>query len=160
MADGKIIIHKVDSLGQPLAGAKFLLQYSLDNGATWESVFYSETISKGGCSTPELQDGTLTTGEDGVITFSGLHPLVLYRVTEVEAPEGYVLLSSAAFEGKLPQGEFVYTMTVHNSPGFTFPTTGTNSLYLCLLTGFSLSSMALITCIYIITAKKRKASHI
>ena len=160
MADGKIIIHKVDPMGQPLAGAKFLLQYSLDNGATWESVFYSETISKGGCSTPELQDSTLTTGEDGVIAFAGLHPLVLYRVTEVEAPEGYVLLSSAAFEGRLPQGEFVYTMTVHNSPGFTFPTTGTNSLHLCLLTGFALSSLALIACIYVVAAKKRKASHI
>ena len=159
MAEGKIIIHKVDPLGKPLADAKFQLQWSADDGITWYPVTYSETITKGGCSAPELQEGSLVSGENGMITFSGLHPLLHYRVVELEAPEGYVLLTKAAFEGKLPTGEFVYTMTVHNSPGFTFPTTGANGLQACLLAGFMLSVFAVTGAVFVLYSKKRKYSH-
>ena len=155
LMEGKIVVHKVDPLGRPLAGAKFSLEWSGDNGATWNPVTYSDSMTVGSCTSPNLVDGMLTTGDDGLITFTGLYPTLMYRVTEVEAPEGYVLLSSAAFEGKLPAQEFIYEMTVHNSPGFTFPTTGTTELYGCPIVGVSLICMALAFAAHLIVQKKR-----
>ena len=135
MVEGQIVIHKVDPIGKPLAGAKFLVEWSENNGTTWQPLQNSQVLTKGGCTSGNLVDGTITSGEDGLITFSGLYPGLKYRVTELEAPDGYVLLRDTAYEGELPAYDYVYTMTVHNSPGFTFPTTGSGGFEVCMIVG-------------------------
>ena len=156
MVEGKIVIHKVDPLGNPLSDAKFGLEWSEDDGQTWNPVVKTEVLTKGGCTDPNLVDGTLTTGEDGLITFSGLYPTLRYRVTELEAPDGYVLLRDTAYNDMLPEYERVYTMTVHNSPGFTFPTTGSNSLIFLTVTGATMISMSLLCFFFLLCRCKEK----
>lgn len=128
---GNIAIEKVDENGELLAGAKFLLEWSED-GSLWQPIQYSdsETVVMGGCSNPNLVDGCLTTGEDGLLVWENLHPGLYYRLTEVEAPEGYQLLTKAAYEGKLPADGLTVELRVVNSPVFTLPKTGSNSLLL------------------------------
>lgn len=123
----RISIHKVDPSGNPLAGAKFLLEWSSDNGATWKPVAKNsgEDVAIGGCSS-SVVDGCLITDDSGIISFEGLHPQLLYRLTEVEAPAGYLLLSDRAWQGRLDtQTNLSLELTVHNSPGFLLPNTGT-----------------------------------
>lgn len=159
LQDGEIIIHKVDPLMRPLAGAKFLLEWSEDEGITWNPVISSELPVKGGCTSPNLVDGYLVSGDDGLITFTGLYPTLKYRLTEIEAPAGYVLLSDTAFEGKLPGYEYTHELTVHNSAGFTFPTTGRNDVLLSVFVGtlFTITAMAGFTIIAISKRKHRFA---
>ena len=122
----KLTIHKVDPSGNPLAGAKFLLEWSKDNGTTWQTVTKNTAsdVIVGGCSA-NVVDGCLTTDNTGMIEFSGLHPQLLYRLTEVEAPAGYLLLADIAWQGRLDsQTNLSMELTVHNSPGFLLPNTG------------------------------------
>lgn len=126
---GKISIEKVDDNDEPLAGAKFLLEWSED-GTLWQPTQYSEMVTKGGCSNPNIVDGCLTSGEDGLLVWENLHPGLYYRLTEVEAPTGYQLLTKAAYEGKLPADGLTVELRVVNSPVFTLPKTGSNSLLL------------------------------
>lgn len=126
---GKIGIQKVDSRGEPLANAKFLLEWSED-GSHWLPVVYSDTIQAGGCSTSNLVDGCLTSGSSGVLEWTNLHPGLLYRLTELEAPEGYSLLSEPAFEGRLPADELSVSLRVVNCEQFTLPQTGSTSALL------------------------------
>lgn len=123
---GKIGIQKVDSRGEPLAGAKFLLEWSED-GSQWLPVVYSDTIQVGGCSTSNLEDSCLTSGNSGVLEWTNLHPGLMYRLTELEAPEGYSLLSGSAFEGRLPAEELTVFLRVVNCEQFTLPQTGSTS---------------------------------
>ncbi len=53
---------------------------------------------------PGLQDGRLTTIQEGAVVFSGLvtGPNVRYRLTETATQAGHVLLTEPAFEGELP----------------------------------------------------------
>ena len=157
LSDGKIIIHKVDPLGKPLAGARFQLLWSDDGGSTWNPVISSLEVTRGGCREAVCENGTLVSDENGMIVFSGLHPELLYRVVEMEAPDGYVLLSEPAFEGKLSEHEFVYTMTVHNFPGFTLPASGSQGLYLLMVVGFSLTVLSCMGIIYKLTHRKQKS---
>lgn len=122
---GKMTIEKVDFFGNHLAGAKFLLEWSNDGGETWTPAFYSEEedVVLGGTSS-DVEDGCLVTGDDGVISFENLYPGILYRLTEVEAPDGFVLLSDYAFVGELPIEDLTVTLTVHNSRGFILPESG------------------------------------
>lgn len=126
---GKIGIQKVDSRGEPLAGAKFLVEWSED-GSQWLPVVYSDTIQAGGCSTSNLEDGCLTSGSSGVLEWANLHPGLMYRLTELEAPEGYSLLSGPAFEGRLPAEELTVSLRVVNCEQFTLPQTGSTSALL------------------------------
>ncbi len=150
---GKFTVAKVDTKGNRLAGATFLLEWSLD-GTTWTPVTFSETPTVGGCSTEGIENGSLTTGNDGLITFDGLcirseGKWISYRLTETKAPNGYHLLKDYAFVGTLetqtPEDAAAFTveLTVHNSRGYDLPATGdfTSLLLpllgtlLCLLTG-------------------------
>lgn len=104
--------------------AAFLLEYSTDNGASWTAVFSREgdNVQPGGCTSPRLADGQLTTGESGNVTFSGLRAdsSILYRLTETKAPDGHSLLGSPLYIGTLPveiAGTAVDTETVD---GVTF----------------------------------------
>ncbi len=120
---GKINIQKVDTLGNPLSGAVFLLEWSTD-GKIWNPIVYSESIQAGGCSNPDVVDGCITTGEDGLASWENLHPGLYYRVTEVKAPNGYQLLTEPVFTGKLPIEDLTVSLRVVNAPIFTLPQTG------------------------------------
>ena len=126
MRFGSITIEKVDSRGEPLAGAKFLLQWSED-GSLWWPIEYSETMGEGKCSNPNIEDGCLTSGKDGLLEWPNLHPGLYFRVTELEAPKGYTLLSKPAFEGKLPNEELTVSLRVVNCEIFTLPQTGSSA---------------------------------
>ena len=120
---GKINIQKVDTLGNPLSGAVFLLEWSTD-GKIWNPIVYSESIQAGGCSNPNVVDGCITTGADGLASWENLHPGLYYRVTEVKAPNGYQLLTEPVFTGKLPIEDLTISLRVVNAPIFTLPQTG------------------------------------
>lgn len=128
---GKITIQKVDMYGNNLQGAKFLLEWSEDN-VTWKPVFYSEKadVVKGGCSSAPVVNGTLVTPASGQIEWGNLYPGLYYRVTELEAPEGFILLKDAAFEGALPIDDLEVSLRVVNATQFTLPATGAKSLAL------------------------------
>ena len=126
MRHGQITIEKVDSRGEPLAGAEFLLEWSED-GSLWWPIEYSETLDEGKCSNTNIEDGCLTSGKDGLLEWPNLHPGLYYRVTELEAPEGYTLLSKPAFEGKLPGEELTVSLRVVNCEIFTLPQTGSSA---------------------------------
>lgn len=142
LRSGKISIKKVDVRGEPLAGAKFLLEWSAD-GSLWQPVTYSEkeTPVQGGCSSAGLSGGCLVSDKTGLLEWINLHPELMYRVTELEAPEGYSLLTEAAFEGKLPTDELTVSLRVVNCEQFVLPQTGSTSAVffqlaqmLCILT--------------------------
>ncbi len=126
---GKIIIHKVDLGGNPLAGARFMLEWSED-GVSWFPVTYSANAlaAKGCCSNPDVSDGCLTSGTDGVLKWGNLYAGLHYRLTEVEAPDGYSLLDDYAFTGKLPQDTLTVELRVVNCHGFALPETGSHTM--------------------------------
>ena len=131
--EGEITVRKVNEKGQPLSGVTFLLEYSVDNGGSWNPVTSrgeDEPVALGGCTSAGLTHGKLITGGDGLACFNGLcvetdEGPVLYRLTETATLPGYSLLSAPAFEGSLPESEdFVVTLTAVNMPEYQLPMTG------------------------------------
>ena len=125
---GRILIEKVDIRGEPLADAKFLLEWSKD-GSLWWPVEYTdaETVREGFCFNAKCVNGTLTSGKDGLLEWTGLHPGLMYRVTELEAPKGYSLLTEPTFEGILPADNLTVSFRVVNCEIFKLPDTGVTS---------------------------------
>ena len=126
---GKIAVQKVEMTGEPLAGAEFLLEWSTD-GVNWLPVVRTDSqyVIEGTCNSPGIADGKLVTDETGLVEFTGLHPDRYYRLTETTAPEGFLLLSETAFEGKLPaDNELTVELTVVNVRTFQLPETGSKS---------------------------------
>lgn len=148
---GSIIIKKVDTTGSPLTGATFLLEWSEDE-STWQSVQYSEAVTKGGCSTKGLTDGCLTSGENGILQWTGLHPGLHYRLTETKAPEGFKLLTEPAFTGTVPADTLSVELTVVNARTFTMPETGAVSGAILRVLGLA----AAISCLCMLPALSRK----
>ncbi len=143
---GSITVNKVNYEDTPLAGAVFLLEWSDDGGDTWQPVSFSETIVHGGCSSQGLKDGTLTTPEDGIVSFTGLDPRLTYRLTETQAPRGYVLLSEPVWAGSLSDTpDLNLQFTVHNGRGYILPAAGGNgtSLYLFPVLGTALCTTSI-----------------
>lgn len=123
---GEIMVTKVDTKGDPLAGAEFLLEWSAD-GNDWKPVTYTDSldVTEGTCTSDNLTDGKLTSGADGILRFTGLHPQRHYRLTETKTPEGYQLLTKPAFEGEIQVGnEYFVQLTVVNAPTYELPKTG------------------------------------
>ncbi|MGM9554566.1 MAG: collagen binding domain-containing protein, partial [Faecousia sp.] len=126
---GCISVNKINTSGVALEGATFLLEYSTDNGATWDAVkpATEDENGVGTCSTIE-EDGTLTTGEDGQAVFDGLIVYgVTYRLTETSAPPGYQLLADPVFTGEIvadDNGIYEIYRTVVNVPTLQMPPTG------------------------------------
>jgi Predicted outer membrane protein len=154
---GTLEVKKQDHNGAPLSEASFLLEYSTDNGASWTVVFSREgdNVQPGGCTSPRLADGQLTTGESGYVTFSGLRAdsSILYRLTETKAPDGHSLLGSPLYVGTLPVeikgaaedtetvGDVTYCYTLYitatDDPTFRIPETGgAGFAWLPLVMGF------------------------
>lgn len=102
--EGEIIVTKTNSGGDPLPGCAYLLEYK--NGGTWTPVSkrVDASVTTGGCTSPNLKNGCVTTDETGVASFTGLMAdgSIQYRLTEVSAPEGYSLLTEPVYEGILP----------------------------------------------------------
>ena len=160
---GSIQVKKVDPEGKPLAGASFLLEYSED-GKSGNPVRFREKDSVptvGGCTSAELKDGVLVTGEDGTALFSGLsisigENHIYYRLTETTAPEGYTLLPEPVFEGELPQnGSRDITVTAVNTPQFTLPFTGSMG-FSTVTFGLLLAEFALCTVVFLFRKKKQE----
>ena len=125
---GQITILKTSQLGQKLSGAKFLLEWSED-GQSWQRAVYTDNnaVTKGTCTSENLEDGCLTTDTDGTAIFSGLHPMLHYRITEIAAPEGYQLLTEPVYTGALPSNTLELGFTVVNAKPFELPQTGSQS---------------------------------
>ena len=126
---GKVTVEKIDITGSPLAGATFRLEWSAE-GSLWYPVTYSETIVRGGCSNPDVTDGSLTTGTDGLLEWGNLYPGLQYRLTETKAPDGYNLLDGTAFEGELAADNMNVSLRVVNTRTYTLPKTGSSGLRL------------------------------
>ena len=126
---GKVTVEKIDITGSPLAGATFRLEWSAE-GSLWYPVTYSESIVRGGCSNPDIVDGSLTTGADGILEWDNLYPGLQYRLTETKAPDGYNLLDGTAFEGELASDNMSVSLRVVNTRTYTLPKTGSTGLRL------------------------------
>ena len=153
---GEILIQKVDIHGEPLAGAEFLLEWSED-GQQWQTVTYTDAldVSEGTCTSDGLADGKLTSGEDGVVRFTGLSPGSLYRVTETKAPEGYQLLAEPVHEGSIQKdGEYFIQLTVVNAPVFQLPMTGSTGY--SAMTAVQVGICVVLLIILVRLAKKRR----
>ena len=152
---GKIAIQKVDVTGKPLAGAEFLLEWSVD-GKTWQPVSHTDSqyVLEGTCTSAGLKNGRLISGADGLVEFTGLHPERLYRLTETAAPDGYQLLADTAYEGGLPADkDLVIQLTVVNVPTFELPKTGSKSM---LLMPISLALAAALCGAILVIGKRKK----
>lgn len=129
LKSAEITACKVDPLGQPMQGAVFLLEWS-ESGTDWLPVSFVDSTSaiQGSCTSDGLMDGCLTSGDDGIVRFCGLHPRLHYRLTEIKAPDGYQLLTEPAFEGTIPADcDLTVTVTVVNAPEYVLPMTGSKS---------------------------------
>lgn len=154
---GEISVQKVDTLGRPLAGAEFLLEWSAD-GNQWAPVTFTDSldVKEGTCTSEKLKDGKILSGSDGMVRFTGLHSGSLYRVTETKAPNGYQLLTKPVHEGSIQVGkEYFVQLTVVNAPVFELPMTGsTGSRW---QTGLQLvGASALLGLLLYIAFKKRR----
>lgn len=144
--DLKII--KEGSDGVFLNGVEFRLDYwdgtqwqyvNLDN--TGKAVVIDQALTSG-----EAENAKLTTGTNGIVTFSGL-PNGKYRLTELKTAQGYNLLS-APLEIEIDRNGEIYkvsynggtglnltrgsetntiSLTVINQKGFVLPATGTTT---------------------------------
>lgn len=134
--EGSITVRKIDIQGSAMPGVKFLLEYSTD-GTSWKPVTYREKgglVCVGGCTSQGLKDGTLTTGSDGVVTFTGLRintqiSKVYYRLTELSTEDGSTMLIEHAYKGQLPlDGSKDIIVTAVNSDVYELPHTGSSSM--------------------------------
>lgn len=153
---GEILIQKVDIHGEPLAGAEFLLEWSED-GQQWQTVTYTDSldVQEGTCTSEGFVEGKLTTGDDGLVRFTGLSPGSLYRVTETKAPEGYQLLTEPVHEGSIQKdGEYFIQLTVVNAPVFQLPMTGSTGY--SAMTAVQVGICVVLLIILFRLAKKRR----
>ena len=120
---GKLELRKRSSTGMPMMGVEFLLEFSLDEGKTWN------------------QAGKLRTNEDGIAIFDSLKVYtadgkrILYRVIETKTLNGSMLMPGPIWAGNLVtekegDGQYHVVLGVANSPILELPATGSKSLVL------------------------------
>ena len=141
---GKLELRKQSSVGKPMQGVEFVLEFSLDDGSTWSAVTYRENdiiIIPGSCTNAELIDGKLLTDENGIAVYEGLRvytadgKAILYRVTETKTLDGSSLIPGHIWEGDLvteKEGEYQFevVLRVTNSPVLEIPETGSHAAIL------------------------------
>ena len=130
---GKITVEKSKEDGTPLTQTTFLLEYSKD-GTTWKPVEFSAgQFFVGCCSSPSLDNGTLTTDKTGSVTFDGLAIQdVTYRLTEVKSQDGKQLMAEILFEGSLTEDKEITIRAVNNEV-FLLPFTGSNGFMIATI---------------------------
>lgn len=109
---GKINLVKYDEGTTPLAGAVYKLEWKENAEDEWHLIEPAPSMGDRpfvGICNEDVVDGCLTTDEDGRLSFSGLRiakdgNYVWYRLTEVEAPDGYTVDPNPVFEGTLENG--------------------------------------------------------
>ena len=162
---GSIEVEKLDlETGEPLEGVTFMLEYYDMGNEEWYPVYipHEEDVGRPGSCSSELLtvDGCLTTDETGVVVFESLNItdesyLNAYRVTEVSAPEGY-LITAAPKEITLEElqdaQDYKVSFTLYNSK-IKLPPMGSNSMPLFVTTGTVLIGASAFVYIYL---KKRK----
>ena len=129
LKSAQIEAKKTDIYTNPLYGIRFLLEWSED-GKTWSPVTFttSKYVTKGTCTTAGLEKGILTTPDSGTVIFTGLHPEMYYRVTEVSTADGKQLMAAPIFEGKIPEDDLTATIHAVNDSTFVLPHTGSHSM--------------------------------
>lgn len=146
MHPASIQVQKVNPNDEALPGAKFLLEWSED-GTSWKPVTKSETILAGGCSSEGLDDsGCITTDNSGMAEFTGLFPMVQYRISEVATPNGYQLLKEPILVEKLtPEQNYEAAYRVVDNYVFNLPKTGASDfLYLPICIAFAFTGFFLV----------------
>lgn len=118
---GTISVTKTDEDGALLPGAKYKLEYRLDDSSEWLPIKYGPqtTILAGYTSSSVDAEGCLITDSNGAAVFERLSitmgdSTVYYRLREVEAPAGYILDDSVVFEGQLTPQNHNFTVTAEN----------------------------------------------
>lgn len=163
---GSIEIRKQSSTGEVMAGVKFALEYSLDDGNAWSAVTKrenAENIIPGSCTSELLgEDGTMLTDENGIARFDGLRVYtadgtpIRYRVTELQTLNGSTLMPDAIWEGTIPEssdGAFEITLGVVNSPVLELPKTGSASARILSI----LAVLFTVAGVTILIARRKKA---
>ena len=81
-----------------------------------------------------------------------LYPGLQYHLTETKAPEGFKLLTEAAFTGTLPTDTLSVELTVVNARTFTMPETGAVSGAVLRVLGLATA----ISCLCMLSVLSRK----
>ena len=164
---GKLELRKKSSVGRPMSGVEFLLEYSPDGGKSWDEVFYRENdndIIPGSCTNAKLKHGKLLTDGNGIALCEGLRvytadgKVILYRVTETKTQNGASLMPDHIWEGDLvteKEGEcqFEVILGVENSPVLELPETGVKSIAVMPISLFVCAAVCLGA---LIALKKKK----
>lgn len=163
---GKLELRKQSSQGEAMPGVKFLLEYSLDEGTTWNAVTKRDddsTIIPGSCTSADLTaEGTLLTDSEGIALFEGLRVYtadgkpIQYRVTELQTLNGSSLIPDHIWEGsieRIDDGKFEVILGVVNSPNLELPKTGSTSAP--ILSIFAML-FAVAGAVLLITRKRKK----
>ena len=145
---GSIEIRKVDSSNNAMSGVAFLLEYTLDDGTSWQAVTSRDpasAVTLGGCTSTALKDGILSTGKDGIARFTGLQVTnartpIRYRLTEIQTKGGQTLLT-VPIEIELPpmdesEGPIVLQYTAVNNSIFELPKSGGYGYFFTVLGAF------------------------
>ena len=164
---GSITVHKNDAKGSALAGAVYLLEWSADGGS-WQPVSYRDggEMLAGGCTSPGLANGQLTTGRDGTVTFSGLRAdgEIQYRLTESKAPTGMSLMKDPIYTGTLPvEGDsdpiFDISITVTDTRITELPMTGSSGIWPVTI-GTALAGLAAVAGFFYTNKKSKRSTAI
>ena len=149
---------------------EFILEFSLDEGNTWNAVTKREddiTIIPGSCTSANLVDGKLVTDENGIAVYEGLRVytsegvLIQYRVTELKTNNGSSLMPGPIWEGDLlrekdGEHQFEVVLSVVNSPILELPETGGNTLMIQPWIVLALLCVSALAVIQLIPQPKRK----
>ena len=160
-----IDISKTDSDGTPLSDVTFMLEWYDSDANMWRPVQYSDSIDVvlGQCGTSGLNTaGELTTGDDGVVVFENLYPLVDYRVTETQTVNGMVLLKDAILvkQGDVSIDTRRYSIEVVNDWGWTPTPTGGSGLLFNMCVGLCSFIMLTTVGLYTMHLLNRKRKRI
>lgn len=159
---GLIRVHKETDKGQPMAGVKYLLEYSMDDMNTWLPIQSRDADSPVQCgysTSANIVNGCITTGADGIAEFAGLAinnqlHTIKYRLTEVGTQDGYDLLAEPVFEGYLTEEQVELEYKVVNHRVFEMPMTGGNGVTMAAISSALAVLLALMVLLYL--PKKRE----
>ncbi|MDO5541259.1 MAG: SpaA isopeptide-forming pilin-related protein, partial [Eubacteriales bacterium] len=152
---GQVVLLKKDRSDQSLLqGATFELERlkpregKEENEVNFEVSGYNDAAWMVDLNYSSVQ---LTTDKDGKIDF-GYLPYGYYRVTEIKAPEGYILLKQP-YDFKITQealdklkedGKAYMTLEITNQSAITLPTSGAAGTIMFTLAGLTLLALALL----------------